>query len=154
MADEKLGSLVITEDDRVFEKEFPNRGKFQVRIPRPYEKIHITTTMAKLLGGGSVEALDPMDRDYMRKVLTLDLLLTGPNGWANASSCSDEDLIESLWVWYLECEAMFRRRLRESKFPKVAAKKPEEPEPPAAGKPEGQPVTKRRIAQDNRGGTG
>ena len=152
MPEEKLGSLVITEEDRVFEKEFPKRGKFRVRIPRPFERIHVNATMAKLLGGGSADALSPLDREYMVRVLMLDLILTGPEGWPGANNCSDEELLEALWLWYLECETLFRRRLREGSFSKVAPPEKQAPIPPVKGTAE-QPRPTRRVAPDNRGDT-
>ena len=48
----RVGSLVVTDDDRTYTKSFDGRGEFILMIPLPFEEIYIQGTLSRVLAGG------------------------------------------------------------------------------------------------------
>lgn len=115
----RVGSLVVTEDDRTFQHTFEGRGDFTIMVPLPYEEIYILGTISRIHTGGSVEALTLTEREYERMVCTLNTIIRkGPTGWTTADQCPDPFLLQELWRWYQECVEEFHGKLKKNQFVK------------------------------------
>lgn len=115
--DVRVGSMVVTEDDRTFKKAFEERGSFTLRLPLPFERVHIMGSMVRTLGGAPTSSLSVFDQDYLRKVITLNVvLLDTPEGWKGADQCPDDELLANLWAWYMKCEEEFAEKLKKNQF--------------------------------------
>lgn len=110
----------ITEEERTFRKDFGKAGGFSVLMPRPSQKIGIISATASALGNKPMESIEPKAYDYTRMVVTLNsVIVDKPSWWEGAENCVDEELLESLWRFYLSCEMEFASRLKTKAKGKV-----------------------------------
>lgn len=133
----RVGSLVVTEDDRTYQKTFDGRGDFILMVPLPFEEIYIQGTLSRILSGGSVEALTLAQREYQEMVVTLNTVIRkGPAGWRTADQCPDRYLLQDLWSWYQDCLADFDEKLKKNQFVKPVGRSrqlAESGQPPTLG---------------------
>jgi hypothetical protein len=134
--DVRVGSMVVTEDDRTFKKTFEDRGSFTIRLPLPFERVHIMSSMVRTLNGAPTSSLSVFDQEYLRKVITLNVVTTEtPEGWKGADQCPDDALLSSLWAWYMKCEAEFEEKLKKNQFTRAVG---------------GTPVRRREVSHKDR----
>lgn len=116
MAEEiKLKGLSITEADREFTKDFPKLGSFTIRIPLPYEKARIISNTSRFLNGSSLESIQVRDYEFIRMLSTLDyVVVKHPEWWQSASDCANENFLEELWKFFVDCERKFDEFLKKN----------------------------------------
>jgi hypothetical protein len=115
MSDEsKPVGLSVTKEERTKVRTFEGRGKFELTIPLPIEKVQIVSNTSRLLGGSSLESVRSDDFEVMRMIATLNFVITNaPSWWTNAGECPDEDFLVKLWNWYLDEEKKFSDFLKK-----------------------------------------
>lgn len=111
----KVRSMVISESDREFHKDFGENGKFSIRIPLPVQKANIISATSRATGGLNITSMRAEDYEYIRMIVTLNNVITSnPDWWKGADSCMDEDFLYDLWKWYTDSEKEFQGRLKKN----------------------------------------
>jgi len=119
----KVGPMIIKESDREFTKSFKERGEFTIRIPLPFEEIYINQQTARTLGGIDVKSYPIEDYEKIKMTVTLNVVISKhPEWWESASKCPDEELLFSLWEFYLSSKHEFQERLKKNSFRKILEK--------------------------------
>jgi len=116
----KFRNVVITQEQREFSTTIEG-DKFTLRIPLPFEKVHISSKISRAIGGSNLESIPASDYEYTRKIVTLNhVIVLNPDWWKGADQCPDEELLEQLWRFFGECEKKFSdslKRLAGTKTP-------------------------------------
>ena len=114
--DDRVGGMVVTEEDRTFVVDVKERGKFTLKIPYPLERSTIAAVMSQLLGGAPLESIPPEDVRRVRVLATLSTVITeSPDGF-NVERYMDEDVLFHLYGEWLKKDEAFRSKLKKNQF--------------------------------------
>lgn len=122
--EDRVGSMVITDEDRIFEVEVKERGKFRLKIPYPSERVAIGREISNQLGGASIVSVPPESLGRATVLATLSLVIVdSPEWFSGVYRCLDEELLSQLYSEWTEKDSEFRERLKKNQFTRASLDK-------------------------------